>query len=168
MKVWPFSTLRNPEAPLPLVVLSGWATATIPALLLVLVAQQILPPEMFERVGDEVWSDELPVWANVGGVVLFAPVVETLMMAIGFALMSLVRVPPGWQIAAQTVAWGILHGSIAAAWGIAPTWIFFVLSVIWIGQRPASWWKSFFAVTLVHMLNNALAAIDLVRTQAGG
>lgn len=157
MSFWPVRQLTDETTPFPWLVISGWFAATVPAILLVTLAQQLLPPEMLEAIDEAVFDESLPVWVNGVSIVLFAPLVETLMMALIIFTLRKLGLPVAGQVAVSTALWAAFHGYFALAWAIAPGWIFFILSVMWVNQRRASFNKAFWSVALVHMLNNGIA-----------
>lgn len=165
--IWPFSTLLDRKAPFIAVVLSGWIAATLPAALLVAAAQEVLPPDMFEAVEEALFADDNPVWVDALSIVAVAPLVETLVMALLFWLTRIIGLGVRGQVAAQVLFWAAAHGAFALAWAIGPAWIFFVLSIMWVGQRGRSWSRAYWSVVLVHGLNNALAFSGIAMERLG-
>jgi hypothetical protein len=159
--IWPFSAIRNPNTPFIRVVLLGWLTATIPAIILVQIVSILLPPEAGSDIAEQLFPEELPFWISALGVVVFAPLVETGLMAIVFFLTRKLGASTPVQIGIQVVFWAFLHGIQAPLWAFGPGWIFFVLALIWTGQRKASFGRAFWSVTLVHALNNAIATLAI-------
>ncbi len=159
MSFWPVSVLTDPVARLRRYVPAAWFCATVPALIIVALLENIVPREMLDRANEVVFDPSVPFPVLAFGIVLFAPLFETLIMAALFWVMRKMGVPAGWQIAVQTVGWGIAHGAQAAVWAFAPAWLFFVFSVIYLTQRQRSERRAILVTTLVHALNNALPVI---------
>lgn len=166
--MFPFSKLSDPKTSFAVVVGLGWLTATIPALIIVNLLQMVLPPEAFQAVEDALISGEMPFWIDAVSIVVFAPLVETLIMGLVFWLSRLVGLGVRGQIIVQVIFWAALHGAFAFAWAFGPAWIFFVLAIIWTGQREASTSKAFWAVFLVHALNNGLATTAIAAERFTG
>lgn len=158
---WPIGTLTNPhEKALPYL-LTAWVVATIPAMVIALALSAILPPEVFERANEVIAPPDLPIAALIFGVVVFAPLAETLIMAIAFAIMAAAKLPNAVQIGFVTVLAGIAHGVQAIAWAPAPTYLFFIFAIVWLTQRQRSWGRAFLFTTIVHTLNNAVAVVPI-------
>lgn len=88
------------------------------------------------------------------GVVLVAPLLETLMM-VGL-LYALRPLRTKLRIAlASAGAWGLLHAAIA--WGaFLAAWPFFVFSLVYLERRPLGFRAAFAATAGVHGLHNAV------------
>jgi membrane protease YdiL (CAAX protease family) len=168
MGFWPFSKLRDPQASFLTVVLLGWLAATLPAVVLVQAAQLFVPPDAPDAIAEKLFPEEIPFWVGALGVVVFAPVVETAMMGGLFFLSRKLGAGTRTQIAVQVVFWAVLHGIQAPLWAIGPGWIFFVLALIWTGQREAGLAKAFWAVALVHALNNGIATAAIAAQTFAG
>ncbi|GAA4017179.1 hypothetical protein GCM10022280_15400 [Sphingomonas swuensis] len=142
--------LFRPEQPLPYIGLA-WLLAVIPSLALSALASQLLPQQ----------GPEFPPVAP--GVlffllVVFAPVVETLIM--GGVLLLLNRLfgflP---AILLSSLGWGVAHSLQAPAWGLVIWWPFLIFStcfLVW-KQRGLGW--AFLIPMLVHGLQNAGPAL---------
>ncbi|MEO7637132.1 MAG: CPBP family glutamic-type intramembrane protease [Sphingomicrobium sp.] len=137
--------LLEPRRPA-LAILIGWATAFIPSLLLGALLQGVMPdaarPE-FDVGG----------LAAIGALVLFAPIVETLIM--GAVLLILLRlVSPTAAVVISALGWGIAHSSFAAAWGLVIWWPFLVFSTLFVVWRQRSLAAAFAVPAAVHALQN--------------
>jgi len=88
--------------------------------------------------------------------VLFAPVVETLLLGGMLALM-----PGRWSIPSRALLagllWGLLHGLVAPIWFIGTWFPFFVFSCCWMTWRRRSFRHAFAAAALPHALHNLVA-----------
>lgn len=162
MKIWPVSTLMNPKAGKASYLLTAWASATIPALVILAVVSSLLPPEMMEAVNQAVLNDDSPLVLQVVMIVIAAPLIETAMMVAIFAVLSIMRIPLWAQCVTQAILWGLLHGYFALAWAFAPTWLFFIFSVVYTTRRENSGAEAFGLTAAVHALNNGLASSFVV------
>lgn len=161
MRVWPFSTLMNPEAGTGTYLAAAWVACIVPAIAIGLMLEVFLPPDMLEAVNDAVIDDSIPLALQFALIIVAAPIIETLVMVVAFAIMQVLRVPLAVQVVLQAVGWGIAHGSIALAWGFAPTWLFFIFSIVYVTQRKRSGERAFWMTAAVHGLNNATASVGL-------
>jgi hypothetical protein len=100
-------------------------------------------------------------WAMVGLVVLFAPVVETLIM--GAVLLILLRfVPPTAAVLLSAAGWGIAHSAAAPAWGLVIWWPFVIFSIMFVTWRQRSLGAGFGMAAATHALHNLLPALLLL------
>ncbi|GAA4009303.1 CPBP family glutamic-type intramembrane protease [Sphingomonas humi] len=145
--------LFTPERPLRYVALA-WACAFFPSLLLSAIASRILP-------------DHAPAFPEVHPglllflLVVFAPVVETLIM--GGILLILKRlfgfVP---AVLMSSLGWGIAHSLQAPAWGLVIWWPFLIFSIVFLTWKQRSLAVAFGLPMLVHGLQNLGPALLLV------
>lgn len=93
--------------------------------------------------------------------VVFAPVVETLLL--GGLLWLLCRMSrlPLLVAAASGVLWGALHGAFGFMWFFGTCWSFYVMSCCYLAWRPVGWWKAFVAAAAPHAVIN-LTALSLL------
>lgn len=96
---------------------------------------------------------------DLAAIVVGAPVLETLLLAILLWLLSFgtKRMVPRAAIAA--ILWGVLHSMFAPAWGLVVWWPFFVFSCAYLAWRRRSWWRAFAAAAGVHFIQNFVPAI---------
>ena len=96
--------------------------------------------------------------AAIFALVLFSPVVETLIM--GGVLLVLVRLMPPWRaVLASAAGWGIAHSSVAPIWGLVIWWPFLVFSTLFVTWRERSLTLAFLIPMCVHALQNLLPAM---------
>lgn len=132
----------------------AWATAFLPSLLLSAFAGYLLPEARpdFPKVNPGLLLFLL---------VVFAPVVETLIM--GTVLLLLERlfgfVP---AILLSALGWGIAHSLQAAAWGLVIWWPFLIFSTVFLVWRRRSLAAAFALPMVVHGLQNLGPALLLV------
>ena len=96
--------------------------------------------------------------------VLFAPFVETLIMAAALELMLRLRIPPPVAIALSALGWGVAHSLQAAAWGLVIWWPFLIFSTLYVTWSRRSAWAGVGIVFVVHALQNLGPALLLLRS----
>ena len=96
--------------------------------------------------------------------VVFAPLVETLIMAAALELMLRLRVPPGAAILLSAAGWGIAHSSQAAGWGLVIWWPFLIFSTLYVTWSKRGIGTGVGIVFVVHALQNLGPALLLLRS----
>ena len=88
-----------------------------------------------------------------GALVLFAPVVETLIMA---ALLSLLArfLSPTATVLSSAALWGIVHSLQASAWGFVVLWPLVIFSTLYMVWRERSVPAALAVVAATHALQN--------------
>lgn len=151
--------LVEPRSPLKAIAL-GWPTATLPALLLAFLA------------GSLVGADSHPDFGTVDttmlvAIVVVAPVIETLIMALGLEILRFVLARigrPEWlAIPLSALGWAIAHSLQAPAWGLVIWWPFLIFSALYMAWRQRSYAWALAIPMAVHALNNAIPALLLLR-----
>src|SRR5688572_470719 len=105
---------------------------------------------------------------DVGGtaafvlLVLFAPVVETLIMAFFLEVMLRLKVPPTAAILLSSAGWGIAHSLAAPAWGLVIWWPFLIFSTLYVTWRKRSLLAALAMPAAAHALHNLLPGISLL------
>jgi hypothetical protein len=108
----------------------------------------------------------LPVFPTVNWyvfflVVVFAPVVETMIM--GAALLLLRNfLTPTQAVLVSAVGWGIAHSTAAPAWGLVIWWPFLVFSTLFLTWRSRSVLAALGMAAATHALHNLLPALLVV------
>ena len=156
MNRWPPPALREPRRPLR-AILAGWAWAFFPSILLAAATQWLIP-----EVGRP--SFEVGGIAAILLLVLFAPLVETLIMAVFLELMLRMRIPPTAAILLSSAGWGVAHSLAAPAWGLVIWWPFLIFSTLYVTWSRRSIWAGLGIVTAVHGLQNLGPALLLLRS----
>jgi hypothetical protein len=96
--------------------------------------------------------------AAIGMLVLFSPIVETLIM--GGVLLLLLRVlPPTWAVVLSALAWGAAHSFAVPIWGLIIWWPFLIFSALFVTWRSRSLALAFLVPMITHGLQNLLPAI---------
>jgi hypothetical protein len=97
--------------------------------------------------------------------VLFAPVVETLIMG-AVLLFLLLFLSPTAAIILSAIGWGIAHSLVAPMWGLVIWWPFLIFSTLFVAWRSRSLALAFAIPALVHALQNLVPAILIARGMA--
>lgn len=93
--------------------------------------------------------------------VIFAPVVETLIMVPPVLLLNRLLGPAAAAIG-SAIAWGALHSSAEPLWGAIVWWPFLIFSTIILVWRKRSLATGMVLVICVHAMQNALAGLGLL------
>ena len=136
----------------PLVAIAvGWLVAFPISILLSLLAAFVLPEAAAPKF-------EITGAAAIVALVVFAPIVETLIM--GFALMLLqLLFSPAVAILVSAVGWGIAHSLAAPGWGLVIWWPFLIFSTLFVTWQRRSFVHAFGIPACAHALQNLLPAI---------
>jgi hypothetical protein len=95
------------------------------------------------------------------GAVLFAPFVETLLLAAVLSLLHKLSDRKVFIAVASGLLWGALHATFGVLWFFGTTWSFFVLSCAYLGWHGRSPRKAFAAAWFPHVLVN-LSAMTII------
>jgi hypothetical protein len=138
--------------------LVAWHLALIPSILLVVLAYA-----MFSGAGADITAIRKPARdiaeRNVWITVLVAPVIETLVLALGIRLVGLLTKHREAIAITSAFAWGALHGSFYPLWFFGTTWSFYVFSRGYLAWRPVSYKHALGAAAVPHALVNASALL---------
>lgn len=96
-------------------------------------------------------------WVDLAGLVLFAPLVETLLLSALLWALARFIASPVRIAAASALIWGGLHGAVAPMWFFGTVWPFFVFSYAYLAWRPRSYRHAFFVAALPHAIQNGVA-----------
>ena len=141
-----------------LYVLKGWLLTLLPSMALAAVAGTLFGSESgpkFEASG--------PVLLFL--LVVFAPVVETLIMVLPLLLLNRLF-GPAPAVILNALGWGIAHSLQAPAWGLIIWWPFFVFSTIILVWRKRSLATGMLLVMCIHAMQNAGPALLMLATGA--
>lgn len=94
--------------------------------------------------------------------VLFSPIVETLIMA-GVLLLLLRAVPPTWAVILSAAAWGAFHSYEAPVWGLIIWWPFLIFSTLFVAWRSRSLALAFIIPMCTHALQNLLPSLMIAK-----
>ena len=150
--------IRVPNNPLRAIAV-GWLTAFPVSVLLGMLTAMLMPealPPRFDVEGS----------AAIVALVLFAPIVETLIMG-AVLLVLLLVLPPSAAIIASALGWGVAHSLIAPTWGLVIWWPFLIFSTLFVAWRSRSLAFAFLIPACVHALQNVVPAILVARGLTG-
>lgn len=152
--------LLYPEIPLWKYCLYLVPLALIPSALIVTLASLTA-----EAAGLNVAAHSAPerdvTLGSVMGAVVFAPVVETFMLAGLLRVLSFTSLHPAVCAAFSAVLWAGLHGLLGALWFFGTVWSFFVYSCGYMTWRKTSLRQGFLAAAIPHALVNSMAMLLL-------
>lgn len=113
----------------------------------------------YPRVGT--FATDAPILHVVDNL-LFAPVVESLILVGSIELLRRFRFPVSLQIVCSAVVSASLHAfvSIPLAFAVAPGW--FIMSAAYVIWRRTSWKTGFVVVASIHALVNLIPTINSV------
>lgn len=152
------NTLFEPRKPW-LTIAVAWACAFFGSLLLSALASQLVPD-----AGPE--FPEVAPGLLLFLLVVFAPVVETLIMgAVLLVLNRLLGFLPAVLLSAA--GWGVAHSLQAPAWGLVIWWPFLIFSIVFLTWRRRSLAAAFGLPMVIHGLQNLGPALVLVTGNAG-
>ena len=100
-------------------------------------------------------TPEFPVkgWVALFALVVFAPFVETLIMA-GFLSLFLRFMRPAYAILLSAAGWGVAHSLQYIGWGLIIWWPFLIFSTLYVVWRQRSVWAAIGVATATHALQN--------------
>ena len=149
---------RDPSRPW-LSIPVAWATSFVPSIVLAWIISKLIPGAETPDFGN------LPPALIFFAVVIFAPVVETLIM--GTVLLILLRfVRPTVAILISAVGWGVAHSVQIPVWGLTIWWPFLVLSTLFVAYRERSLLAAFALPAIVHAFQNLGPALVIATGQA--
>jgi hypothetical protein len=93
--------------------------------------------------------------------VVFAPVVETLLMTPPLLLLARL-LGPGPAVVASAIGWGVLHSLATPVWGLVVWWSFLILSIALLNWRAKGLGRAMLIVIAIHALQNSVPAALLM------
>lgn len=96
------------------------------------------------------------------GAVVFAPVVETLLLMLLLRGLVIVMRRPVRVAAVSAVVWGVLHGLQGPLWFFGTAWSFYIFSASYQAWRPVSRRHAFAAAAVPHAAINLVAMLSLL------
>ncbi len=97
-------------------------------------------------------------WLFLFAVAVFAPVVETAILAV--VLETLRRLVSPWTAVLLCAAgWGLAHSSAAPTWGLVIWWPFTLFSLAYLTWRQRSVWAAYGMALAIHAAQNFIAAV---------
>ncbi len=129
-----------------LAILTGWLLSIVGSLALAALSRAMapqLPAPAFQMTG----------LTAVFLLVVFAPVLETLIMA-GFLSLFLRFMPPAAAILLSAAGWGVAHSLEALGWGLVIWWPFLIFSTLFVVWRQRGFWAGVGIAATTHALQN--------------
>ena len=136
--------------------LLAWPLTSLPALALAAMVSALLPSAPQPQFP----GDPEVVFFLVS---VFAPIVETLIMAAAIEILLRI-VPPAWAIGLSAFGWAIAHSLQAPTWGLVIWWPFLIFSTLYVTWRQRSFIAAIGIVSAVHALNNLIPGLLLLRS----
>jgi hypothetical protein len=138
--------------------LVAWHLALIPSMVLVVLAYLV-----FSGAGADVGALQKPArdiaQRNVLIAIVVAPLVETLLLALGVRLIGLVTRHREAIAISSALAWGALHACFHPMWFFGTVWSFYVFSRGYLAWRPISYKHALGAAAIPHALVNSSALL---------
>ena len=124
----------------------GWALSILGSLLLAALFAALMP---------QLKGPDFPIkgWPALFALVLFAPFLETLIMAGLIWLFERLLTTTG-AIVASALVWGGLHSAQAAGWGLVIWWPFLIFSTLYVVWRQRGFWIGIGVAAATHALQN--------------
>lgn len=152
--------LFSPSVPLGRYCLIAFPLILIPSATISLMARQI-----FQWAGvnvDLISAPERQVsLSEFLGSVLFAPVVETLLLSLTIAVLSSLTSRTFFVAMASGIVWGCVHGAFGFLWFFGTAWSFFVFSCAYLHWRKQSYGQGFLSAAIPHAMLNLAAMLAL-------
>jgi membrane protease YdiL (CAAX protease family) len=135
-------------------ILKAWLLSLLPSLILSQLISVALPDSQLPNL------PPIDLWGFLA-LVVFAPVVETLLMVLPLLLLQRLF-GPGPAVLLSAVSWGIVHSFAAPIWGLVVWWPFLVMSIALLTWRERGIWVAMAVVVAIHALQNGFAATLLL------
>ncbi len=129
-----------------LAILTGYLLTIVGSLALSYVSQAAAPG---------LATPEFPIkgWLALFALVVFAPFVETLIMA-GFLSLFLRFMRPAYAVLLSAAGWGIAHSLQYIGWGLVIWWPFLIFSTLFVVWRQRGVWAGIGVAAATHALQN--------------
>ena len=147
------NVLREPRRAW-LAILVGWALSIAGSIALAAASQAIAPT----LAGPQI--PKVPFWLLIASFVIFAPVVETLIMA-GFLSLFLRFMPAPAAILLSAAGWAAAHSFQAIGWGLVIWWPFLIFSTLFVVWRQRGFWAGVGVAAATHALQNLGPSLTL-------
>ena len=136
-----------------LAILAGWALSILGSLLLA---------ALFAALTPQLKGPQFPMkgWMALFALVVFAPLIETLMMA-GLIWLFERVLPTSAAILASAIAWGAFHSTQALGWGLVIWWPFLIFSTLYVVWRQRGFWTGIGVASATHALQNLIPGIAI-------
>lgn len=146
--------LKNTNMPARRYIILAWVIAFFPTLLISAVVQSI-----FETKNDLMGQGKVPAFIVFIGMVVFAPVVETIIMAIVIWILRRFTRKDFKIIIFSAIFWAILHSLSWLPWGFIIFWPFIVFSAAYVYWSRKSVIKALMITTCIHAMVNFIPGV---------
>lgn len=122
----------------------------------------ILLAYLTRNIAPQLQQPEFPL-KGVGALfmlVVFAPVVETFIMA-AFLSLFLRFMKPQYAVALSSIGWGLAHSAEALGWGLVIWWPFLIFSTLFVVWRQRSFMAGISVVACTHALQNLIPGLTV-------
>jgi hypothetical protein len=163
----PFKTilhiLRNTDQPVLSYVWQAWLIGFIPTIAIGTLVGLTMPDKVpsIDGTPGSMFYKQSPITIVLSAVVL-GPWMETCLMWPILGILKRIIRKTLWVAAASALVWGVLHSTVAPAWGLGIAWPFFVFSLCFLEWSKISTGWAITATALVHMLHNAVPILVVV------
>lgn len=96
--------------------------------------------------------------------VIFAPVLETFIMA-GFITLFRMVMRDDLAVLLSALGWGVAHSLEATAWGLTIWWPFLIFSTLYVVWRQRGFFTAILVVSATHALQNLIPALTVAYPQ---
>ena len=143
---WPLREARRAW----LAILTGFGMSIVGSLILAAASHVVAP---------DIAAPEFPLKGPIAFFMLvgFAPLVETLIMAV-FLTLFLRFMRPAYAIVLSSLGWGIAHSLEALGWGLVIWWPFLIFSTLFVVWRQKGFWAGVAVAATTHALQNTVPA----------
>jgi membrane protease YdiL (CAAX protease family) len=93
------------------------------------------------------------------GTTVFAPIVETALLALGLQVLMALSSNPVLVAVVSALIWGCIHGAFGFLWLFGTVWSFLVFSWAYLAWRPRSFRAAFTAAAVPHAAINTVAML---------
>jgi hypothetical protein len=159
--------LFDPAMPLWRWCLIAWPLAMVPSLMLVMLLHGLLG---WWGIDPDTLSPPVfgTSWGMLFLVVVVAPVLETLLLAVGVWLLSRLVRRPAIVVLLSAIGWGLLHGVQSPLWFFGTVWSFYVFSAGYVAWRRVSFGHAFAAAAVPHaLINLTVMALVVIAERVG-
>jgi hypothetical protein len=135
----------------------AWIIALVPTILIGLVVGLVCEPKE-----NMMGRDTQPVHVAFLGMVVFSPVLETLLMRVVFWFLRKITQVPLKLVVWSAILWALLHSLAWLPWGIIVFWGFVVFSTCYLSWEKVSRWRAFWITSATHAMLNLIPAMLIV------
>ncbi|HEY0626189.1 MAG TPA: hypothetical protein VGD10_05590 [Allosphingosinicella sp.] len=138
----------------PAYILKAWLLCLIPSLALAGIVTGLAP----EPPSPDFGGSGMAIYLLL---ILFAPVVETLLMTPPLLILNRLLGETA-AVIGSAILWGVLHSSREPLWGLIIWWPFLIFSAVILAWRKKDVFTGMLLVIAVHAMQNGLAGFGLL------